>query len=571
MLTRRRFLTVGARAGFGAIAAGMAVPRLDGAFARLASLSPGPGLPVCGTDPILSINAGSSTVIGGVPFAPTWFGDVFPSGTFPFHQCESCDRSPSADEFVDVAVVGGGLSGLASAWLLRDRKPVLFELRPRFGGNAMGERWNEVPYSLGSAYFIVPDRGSRLEAMYRELGVLDKARIDVGPFTFEWKSLIEQNPCFQGCDPLQLAAVEAYRAAVEHFAYEAYPEIPLPERDDRWIRDLDRHSLKDWIAAKVGPHLPIAFQEAIQAYCYSSFGIGLDELSAAAGWNFIAAEEFGRVVLPGGNASLAQAMWSQLRSLEAGGECANGSLLRAGCLVEGVRVIGDGVEVRWREPSGKRRTLHAKHVILANGKHIASRMVDDLAGLDPEKANLIPNVLTVPYLVANVLLKRPVPTDIYDLFLLRDRRFPMDAATFQNDRRIVDVVDGSFALRPPPQRHDVLTLYWPLPWHTARFTIVGDGDWQAYAEIGASQIVRALAVLGLGTEDIAQVRFTRWGHAMPFAQPGQIADGVAEAIRRPIADRIWFVNQDNWMLPAVETCLEEALTYTDLVRARLGA
>ncbi len=511
-----------------------------------------------------------STIIGGVPFAPTWFGDTFPKNALPFHQCESCEPGGPPDETVEIAIVGGGLSGLASAWLLRDRKPVLFDLRPRFGGNAMGERWNGIPYSLGSAYFIVPDRGSRLEAMYRELGLLDRARVDVGPFTYEWRGAISQDPCIEGCDPEQIAAVDSYRKLVQHFAFTQYPDIPLPAGNDEWIRELDRVSLKDFLDTKVGPHLPAAYAAAIQAYCFSSFGVGWSELSAAAGWNFIAAEEYGRIVLPGGNAGLAQAMWAQLRALDQGGDGDGGTLLRAGCMVESVRLLGSGkVELRWREPDGKQRTMHAKRVIMANAKHIVQRMIVDLAALDEAKANLLPQMQTVPYLVANVLLGKPVPTDIYDLFLLHDRRFPMDGGAFAGDRRIVDVVDGSFAMRPPPPARDVLTLYWPLPWHTARFTIVQESDWQAYAEIGARQIRRALETVGLSAADIAQVRLTRWGHAMPFAQPSQIADGMAEIVRRPIEQRIWFVNQDNWLLPAVETCLEEAFSQTDAIRASL--
>lgn len=548
----------------------MSARRLGGASLALPSPPSGPGLPLCDSDPLRAITLGPSSVIGGVPFAPTWHGDSFAGGSLPFHQCESCSDPASPDEFVDVAVVGGGLSGLASAWLLRDRKPVLFDLRPRFGGNAMGESWEGIPHSMGSAYFIVPDRGSRLESMYQSLGFLRDARIDQGPFTFEWRGQISQDPCLQGCDPEQAAAVEAYRSLVQHFAFEAYPDIPLPEQDG-WIRDLDRISLKAFLDAKVGPNLPLSYAAAIQAYCFSSFGVGWDELSAAAGWNFIAAEEFGRIVLPGGNVGLARAMWSQLRDLEQLGPCAGGNLLRAGCTVERIRLLASGgVEVRWREPGGKQRTMHAKHVILANAKHIGAFLIEELATLDEAKADAIQQIATVPYLVANVLLDRPLPTDIYDLFLLHDRRFPMSGSAFEQDRRIVDAVDGSFGLRPPSRRRDVLTLYWPLPWHTARFTIVGTDDWLTYAEIGASQVRRAVETLGLSVDDIAQVRLVRWGHAMPFAQPGQIADGIAETVRRPIAERIWFVNQDNWMLPAVETCLEEAFTYTDAIRARLG-
>ncbi|MDZ4752915.1 MAG: NAD(P)-binding protein [Phycisphaerae bacterium] len=569
MFDRRRFLAN----GFAAVAAGMSSRTLAGCFCMPMVRSSALGGSLGGSDPFAKIVIdGAPQLIDDIPFVPQWFGDTFPKNQLPFHQCESCDPAALPDESVEIAIIGGGLSGLASAYMLRDRKPVLFELHPRFGGNAMGEIWSDadgagaeaIPYSLGSAYFITPDRGSRLESLYRELGVMDRARIDTGPYVFELSGSVTQDPCVQGCDPQQQAAVAAYQKLVQHFANERYPEIPLPPRDDAWIRELDRVSLKQFLDAKVGPHLPTAYAAAIQAYCYSSFGIGWDELSAAAGWNFIAAEEFGRVVLPGGNAALAHALWSKLAALDDAH-----FMLRASCMVVSVELAGSHVIVRWRDAKGTQRTMKAKHVIMANAKQIVERMIVDIGRVDAEKANALPSVQTVPYLVANVLLKKPLATDQYDVFLLHDHRFPMNSAEFEADRRIVDAVDGSFAMKPPPTRRDVLTLYWPLPWSSARFTIVAENDWQAYAEIGAQQIKRALAVAGVASTDVAAVRMTRWGHAMPYAQPGQIADGIAELVRRPIAERIWFVNQDNWLLPAIETCLQEAMTFTDQIRARL--
>ena len=56
---------------------------------------------------------------------------------------------------------------------------------------------------------------------------------------------------------------------------------------------------------------------------------------------------------------------------------------------------------------------------------------------------------------------------------------------------------------------------------------------------------------------------------MPIARPGFIADGLAGLARRPIAETIYFVEQDNWALPAVETCLLEAETYSAEVAAGL--
>lgn len=502
-------------------------------------------------------------LIGGLPFAPRWFGDVFPQNRLPFHQCESCEPPNEPDEFVDVAVVGGGLSGLASAWMLRDAQPVVFDLRRRFGGNAMGESWEGVPYSMGSAYFIVPDRGSSLEALYRELGVLADARIDKGPLAFEWNHRITEDPCIGGCTPAERDAARAYQRRVWYFAYDKYPDIPVPPRDLAWISSLDQVPLRDDIQAACGA-LPVALAEAVQAYCYSSFGVGWDQISAAAGWNFIAAEEFGRVVLPGGNSSLASRLWSKLADRERSGQEPR---LRPGAMVESVHVEDDRVLVRWRTAQGVRRTLSAKHVIMANAKHLVERMVDDLATLDPDKANAIPLVQTAAYLVANVLLRRPADVDLYDTFLLHDAGFPMDPTAAERERRIVDVVDGTFTR--PSNARDVLTLYWPLPFASARFTIVQDTDWQTYAELGAPQIRRALGDLGISTQDVAEIRLTRWGHAMPIAAPGAIANGTAELVRRPIAEKLWFVNQDNWLLPAVETCLLEAETYTAEIARRL--
>jgi len=50
----------------------------------------------------------------------------------------------------------------------------------------------------------------------------------------------------------------------------------------------------------------------------------------------------------------------------------------------------------------------------------------------------------------------------------------------------------------------------------------------------------------------------RWGHSMPIARPRFLVDGVPAELRRPYRGSVFFVNQDNWALPAFETCLLEA-------------
>ena len=55
------------------------------------------------------------------------------------------------------------------------------------------------------------------------------------------------------------------------------------------------------------------------------------------------------------------------------------------------------------------------------------------------------------------------------------------------------------------------------------------------------------------------IRISRWGHALPVAQTGLIADGTLEKIRKPFRERVFFVEQDNWALPALDTSVNEAL------------
>ncbi len=519
-----------------------------------------------------------STIVDGLPFAAGFLGDPFDSNAVPFHHAENVfpgGAPPAPDEEVDVAIVGGGLSGLATAYFLRHRRPVLFELRQRFGGVSQGETWGNESYSFGGAYFIAPDEGSFLEGFYRELGLDDVHRESAGGHDpMEVNGVIREDFWSgAGQSPEVRKAFEAYAKIVRYFADDSYPDIPLVDgRDNAWILELDGKTLRQDLEARMGMPMPAPLAAGIQSYCYSSFDAGWEQISAASGWNFIAAEEFGRWVCPGGNVYVTDELWRRLVQEYTAGPGHQVERLRPGTRAVDVRADtgapGGRIQVTYKKPDGSFRSLLARRVVMACSKHVAKYVLHDLVTHDSKLLDAMHQVQTVSYLVANVLLTAPIVSDDYDVFLLGSSSYPMDIDTPPANHRVADVLRGDFA-QPSPASRSVLTLYWPMPSQHAPFEILAPDAWNVFAPMVAAEVRKVLALRGLSPSDVRQVRIARWGHAMPIARPRFIADGTAARLRAPYLDHVWFVNQDNWALPAFETAVLEAKHFADVIDASL--
>eukprot|EP00913_Durusdinium_trenchii_P006452 g6064.t1 len=533
----------------------MAAGVSSGGLARMARAGlvapcdPG-SLPLPGTRPLAPapLTANPKT-IGGFRFAPWFTGDDFPDQHVPFHSDETPALPKLRSLAVDrarVAVIGGGISGLSTAYMLRRFNPVVFELRDRFGGAAQGGAWEDAPYTLGGAYVITPDSGGFLDTFYRDLRLHEHVRVDNDPLTVELNGkILTDFMQGEGFEPADMPALNAYRELVNRMAGPMYPDVPFTAP---WMLELDQLTLKQHIEREVALPIPALLIAGIQAYCYSSFGAGWEEISAASGWNFLAAEEFGRWVFPGGNAYMADRLWEELGALDANTpQGCHPSHLRAGCKVVDVRMDRSGdVRVTYQDRNGRYKIMLAEHVVMANSKHIVRHMLHDLRELDEAKYNAM-GLEYRAYAMINVLLNTEIPTDFYDIFLLRN---------------------GAH-LPPQPGTRNVLTFFWPLSYPSGRFDLVLHDPYERFAGAIANQLREVLPTIGLTEAAVEEVRLTRWGHALPLAEPGFIASGAPGELLRPFEGRVHFVNQDNWALPAVENSVFDAVNVSERIASQL--
>lgn len=513
---------------------------------------------------------GRTTMVDGVPFWADFSGDrfemagqhpPFPSlGEWIGYGVEP--PRPTTDE--GVVIVGGGLAGLCAAYLLRDLNPLVLEHNNRFGGNAQAERWQGLSHSIGGAYVIEPDEP--LATLYTELGVDREVRITPGPpgpDPVEHMGVLIKDFWYGAGQPPEVAQrFLDYLALVGEFG-ENYPDIPLPDKGAEWIIDLDRRSFKQDVEARIGP-LPHLLEAAIQHYFWSSFGAGWEEVSAAGGWNFVAAEQFGQWVFPGGTALIAQRLWERVRA------AIGPERLRPRTVVLDARpAAGGGVALTYGLPDGSVRALRAQRVVMACPKFVCKGIMPEYLLHDPARLNSMQLMETRAYAVVNVLLNVGLDDTFYDAFFLEDGSLPGSSEAEQRAwTRPLDAVSAGWTIGGTTDRA-TLTLYWPLSFATGRGLLLGQ---QAFAEISGRllpHLDHILATLGLSRSAIEQVRMTRWGHALPISAPNLIADGHCQRVREPIGDEVYFINQDNWALPAVETSLLEAFHYAPQVRRGL--
>jgi hypothetical protein len=168
--------------------------------------------------------------------------------------------------------------------------------------------------------------------------------------------------------------------------------------------------------------------------------------------------------------------------------------------------------------------------------------------------------------VANLLINRPIKEFDYDLFWLGSGEADINqVAAYAKKQGMTDIINANYS--SPDREKTVLSFYQAFPHQGGRAELVSQ---EAYANmktrVTAQLKNEVYPYYQLTEQEIQSLRLTRWGHPLPLAAVGLLDRGIVDTLRTPIDDSIYFIEQDNWALPAIETVAAEAIYWSSLIR-----
>ncbi len=409
---------------------------------------------------------------------------------------------PAASSKHDVVIVGGGPSGLLSAYLLRDRDFFLVEKEPRFGGNAISEQWNGVWYSTGAAYQM----DDQLKHLCQEIGMT------IYPIRSVDAAVINDTlvPEFFTGGYMNAPYSDAAKANWKRF-FNDMKKLDTEANAEK----LDNMSFSQ-LLEPYGQEITDFFDN----FGPNNWGAQTQDTSALIGaqsvtWGGGVDPE--RYTWSGGMGRISLALEETLRKTHA-------DRLHKECTVVQVEEKHGWVNVTYIQ-NGAMRTVAGKTAIIAAPKFIVKKIVK---GMPPEQAEAMDAMRYQPYLVANVCCREVVYNGSYDT--------NVPAPSIIVDFNVADWVlnrDNKNTNRP-----SVLTAYVPFR-ERDRSKLLDD---ERVKEVGG-QVVDLFDKWFPGSKSkVDEVHIYRRGHPMMVSAPG-VGTKLAPKIRKPCGN-IFFAHSD---------------------------
>lgn len=436
-----------------------------------------------------------------------------------------------------VAIIGGGIAGLAAAWRLQQAgvtDVVLIELESEVGGNASSRSNAISAFPLGAHYLPVPTKESvKVRELLEELGLIQGFDAEGRPYYDErhllhapqyrlyrygdWQEGILPTVATSEEDHLQYAR---FFALMEEYAdaqgSDGRPAFSIPvdlSSSDPVYRDLDTRTMSDFLAERGFTSEPLLWY--INYCCRDDFGTPVEQTSAWAGIHYFAARKpyyandtsADLFTWPEGNGWLVKRLKERLSTR-----------FITGTMVSGVKSQRDGYQLELINTGEKTRShFHAQQLIFAAPRFLYPFLSGE------QGHRYLKDFEYSPWLVANITV-HDAEAEIAEM--------PWDAVSYHS--RSLGCVLSSHQNTPKAIRQSaVLTWYKPLDETSpqeARSTYLA----RSPASLGEEVLADVFTYYPKLRSKVGHVHLWLWGHAMIKPRPGFIwgqarQDALADA------------------------------------------
>ncbi len=429
-----------------------------------------------------------------------------------------------ADRWVDVevAIVGGGMSGLSAAWQLQRSGVedfVVLELETVAGGTSRSGACELTPFPWGAHYVPVPlAHNTALIELLREMHVVESVSPDGSPivaeqflcrepeerlfFHGEW---IEGLYSTTGATADDLAQLAAFRNEVDRWiawrdeAGRRAFVIPTHWASDAdEVMALDQLSMSEWLRQRGFTSERLHW--LVDYSCRDDYGLRSDQTSAWAGLLYFAgrlrepgAEHQPLITWPEGNGRIVEHLAQRI-----------GLRLRTGAAVSRIRPPvnsnDEPIEVIWlNTQTGQAHGYRARHVIFAAPQFMAPRLIN---GFAKRTGRSVSEFEYGSWLTANLHLSHR----------LRESGFPLSWDNVIHGSRSLGYV---VATHQSGRDHGPAVLTWYLPYCDADVKFIREqllaATWSDLAEVVLTDLEQAHPDI---REITTRLDIFRWGHAM---------------------------------------------------------